>query len=307
MKQLQPYSTFIGNPYFTLYESTNPSNMHSVTESLSGTLDITKDLQLMVRSGLQLSYDEREQHRPVSDVVFGKGYFKKQNVFDYEVNSDVLLSYKHNLGNSFDLATSLGGNLMRQHYNLMEASVTGLTTPGVFNLANGASSPYVVSTMRNKRLNSAYGTASLSWDGKVYLEATGRNDWSSTLPKKNCSFFYPSLGASILLDKLFSLPAQVSLLKLRGSWAQVGNDTDQSSSRKKPPWFALRYFTRLLMISYDSFSRLSLFRRSISPNFARPSTTQRRIFSSSARACCSCLLFTRYSRSCRIERPSSLS
>ena len=235
VKQLQPYSTFIGNPYFTLYESTNPSIKHSVTESLSATLDITKELQLMVRSGLQLSYDEREQHRPVSDVVFGKGYYKKQNVFDYEVNSDVLLSYHHNLGGSFSIAASAGGNLMRQHYNRLEASVTGLITPGVFNLANGASSPYVVSTITDKRLNSAYGTASLSWNNAVFLEATGRNDWSSTLPKKNCSFFYPSFGTSILLDKLFSLPAEVSLMKLRGSWAQVGNDTD--------PYKTTSYFT----------------------------------------------------------------
>jgi hypothetical protein len=88
----------------------------------------------MVRSGLQLSADQREQHRPVSDVVYGNGFFKKQNVFDYELNSDALLTYHDSFENGLHINASVGGNLMKQHYDMLSAEVKGLITPGVYNL-----------------------------------------------------------------------------------------------------------------------------------------------------------------------------
>ena len=83
VKQLQPYSSFIGNPYVILYESENPSEKHSNVSSVSANLRINSKFDFMIRSGIQLSADQREQHRPISDVVFGNGFFKKQNVKDY--------------------------------------------------------------------------------------------------------------------------------------------------------------------------------------------------------------------------------
>lgn len=78
VKQLQPYSSFIGNPYVILYESENPSEKHSNVSSVSANLRINSKFDFMIRSGIQLSTDQREQHRPISDVVFGNGFFKKR-------------------------------------------------------------------------------------------------------------------------------------------------------------------------------------------------------------------------------------
>ena len=232
ISQLQPYSTFIGNPYVTLYENTNASQKHSTVSTLSAVYEISRKFELMVRSGIDLAFDERAMKRTVSDVVFGKGYFRKQNIFNYETNSDALLTYRENFSNGLNMSISAGVNRMRQHYNLLEASVTGLITPGVYKLSNGQSSPYVISTENNKALNSLYGSANFSWKNKLFLDITGRNDWSSTLPEKNRSFFYPSVSTSVLLNELFHLSRKIDKAKLRISYAQVGNDTDPYKTDK---------------------------------------------------------------------------
>ena len=225
-KQLQPYSTFIGNPFVTLYENENPSDKYSSTTSLSANLQITNKLDLQVRSGLQLTNDVREQHRTVSDVVFGTGFFKKQNIFDYELNTDALLSYHDSYSNGLTLNAAVGGNVMYRYYDALSAAVNGLITPGVYMIANGASNPVVVTDIRRKAINSAYFTANFDYKNKIFLDITGRNDWSSTLPAKNRSFFYPSVSTSFIVDEIFELPSEISFFKARASWAKVGNDTD---------------------------------------------------------------------------------
>lgn len=226
VKQLQPYSSFIGNPFVILYEAENPSRKHSNVSSLSATFDINSNLSLMVRSGIQLSSEQREQHRPISDVVFGNGFFKKENVFDYEMNTDALLTYHDTYDNGLNLSASVGGNMMQSKYDLLSASVNGLKTPGIYKLANGASNPHVVTRIRNKAINSLYFMANLSYQNVLFMDITGRNDWSSTLPKQNRSFFYPSVSLSAIANEIITLPEEISFLKLRASWAQVGNDTD---------------------------------------------------------------------------------
>ena len=232
ISQLQPYSTFIGNPYVTLYENTNASQKHSTVSTISTVFEISRKFELMVRSGIDLAFDERAMKRTVSDVVFGKGYFRKQNIFNYETNSDALLTYRESFSNGLNMSISAGANMMRQHYNLLDASVTGLITPGVYKLSNGQSSPYVISTENNKALNSLYGSANFSWKNKIFMDITGRNDWSSTLPEKNRSFFYPSVSTSVLINELFHLSHKIDKAKLRISYAQVGNDTDPYKTDK---------------------------------------------------------------------------
>jgi len=232
IQQLQPYSTFIGNPFVTLYENINASNKYGTVSTLSAVLDISRNFELMIRSGIDLSYDRREMQRTKSDVVFGNGYYRKQNVFNYETNSDILLTYRESFSNGLTMSVSGGGNLMKQQYDLMEASVTGLITPRVYKLSNGQSTPYVVSTERNKAMNSVYGSANFAYKNKLFLDVTGRNDWSSTLPKKNRSFFYPSVSSSIIMNQIIALPSQIDLAKLRVSYAEVGNDTEPYKTEK---------------------------------------------------------------------------
>ena len=179
----------------------------------------------MIRSGIDLSFDTREMIRPYGLKNFPKGYYQQQDVFSYENNTDVLLTYRNQLSNSFNLSVSVGANRMDNKYKMQQAYVKDLITPGVYKLSNGVAAPITTFTERNKRVNSVYGTATLSYANKIFLDVTGRNDWSSTLPSGNNSFFYPSVSTSFILSDLLRLPEQISFAKLRASWAQVGNDT----------------------------------------------------------------------------------
>ncbi len=226
VQQLTPFTRYMSNPYFLLYESLNPSKKHSTMSHIASTIHINDKLDFMVRSGLQLSYDEREQIRPMSDFVMPQGFYKKQNVFDYEVNSDALLTYNNSFSNGINLSASVGGNIMYSYYNNFSAQVLGLSTPGVYLLNNGISSPYTITNLEQKNLNSLYATANISFNDKLFLDIAGRNDWSSTLPAGNNSFFYPSFSGSVLLDEYIDMGRNVDIFKVRASWAQVGNDTN---------------------------------------------------------------------------------
>lgn len=226
VKQIRPFSGYLPNPYVLLYEATNPAKKHSFNGNISANFTINRFLDLQLRSGMQATAQQQEQHRPWDDKIFPTGFFKKQNIFDYEVNSDILLSYHNSFDNGFNVNASVGGNMMQSYYDLLSASVTGLNTPGVYNLANGVSSPLVNTTIRKKRVNSLYFMANLAYKDMLYLDITGRNDWSSTLPRKNRSFFYPSVSVSAVVNSIAKLPSWIHLLKVRASWAQVGNDTD---------------------------------------------------------------------------------
>ena len=80
--------------------------------------------------------------------------------------------------------------------------------------------------MYQKAVNSAYATASIGFKDMAFLDLTGRNDWSSTLPASNYSYFYPSASLSLLLNRMIHFGDAVDLVKVRGGWARVGKDTD---------------------------------------------------------------------------------
>lgn len=226
ISQIRPFSSYLPNPYVLLYEATNPAKKHSFNGNISANYAINRFFDLQLRSGIQATAQQQEQHRPWDDKVYPTGFFKKQNIFDYEVNSDVLLSYHNSFDNGINLNASVGGNMMQSYYDLLSASVTGLNTPGVYSLANGVSNALVNTTIKKKRVNSLYFMANLAYQEMLFLDVTGRNDWSSTLPRKNRSFFYPSVSLSAVVNSITRLPAWVNLLKVRASWAQVGNDTN---------------------------------------------------------------------------------
>ena len=222
---LRPFSPWLDNPYVIAYECLNPMEKHGVVATGSIIYEFSPKWELMIRSGIDLSFDTREMIRPYGLKNFPKGYYQQQDVFSYENNTDVLLTYRNQLSNSFNLSVSVGANRMDNKYKMQQAYVKDLITPGVYKLSNGVAAPITTFTERNKRVNSVYGTATLSYANKIFLDVTGRNDWSSTLPSGNNSFFYPSASTSFILSDLLRLPEQISFAKLRASWAQVGNDT----------------------------------------------------------------------------------
>lgn len=232
LEQVHPFSSYIDNPYLIAYEMTNSLNSHNVVGNLSANYEVSKHFDFMVRSGINLTAESRQQRRPYNTANFAAGYYKEQNINRYEINTDALLTYHQDLSPKFKLSASVGANALRSRYTANSAYINGLVTPNVYKLSNGQYSIIYTPDHANKNVNSTYAFTNLSYDNKIFLDLTARNDWSSTLPRANASFFYPSANTSFILNRLFKLPEVISYAKLRLSVAKVGNDTDPYRERK---------------------------------------------------------------------------
>jgi len=213
------------NPWFTVYEKINTFRKVRPYGNVRLDWQITSDLSLMTRlGGFNESYITTDRVA-LSEKKLPNGAFGYINRSSQEVNTDFLLNYKKGVGDfSFDV--SGGGNLLFQ--NNGTGTITGqkLVLPGLYTASNlDRSAVSYTSGLSNKRINSLYGMASIGFRDAVFLELSGRNDWSSTLPVNNRSYFYPSASLSVVVSDLLKLPEQISLLKLRGGWAKVGKDT----------------------------------------------------------------------------------
>lgn len=220
------------NPYRSLYEELNSHNKDRLFGNVGFTFDILKNLSLDVRSGLDWSDEFRTQRKPFYTTGRPQGFYREQNIKFYELNNDFLLRFSGSdaFGDRFGLTAIVGGNNMTSEYHNNKITLSELGDEGIYhteNLPTGViPSPY--NNRTKKVVNSLYGMASLSFDDTYFLDITGRNDWSSALSRGYWSYFYPSVATSILLDKVLNFndyAPMVDLLKLRMSWANVGNDT----------------------------------------------------------------------------------
>lgn len=255
VKQKNSFNPGPDNPYIDIYEDLNKMNKHGVIGTLSANYEINKKLELMIRSGVDMSFEFRSQQRPYSITKFPKGSYREQNVFNYEINTDALLSYKDNLNSQIKYSVSTGINAMRQSYDFAGMNADQLAQPGIYQISNSLDQAVADPQKIQKAINSVYASSQWSYLEKVFLDVTGRNDWSSTLPYGNNSFFYPSISTSFLLSDMVRLPLQVSFAKLRLSWAQVGNDTR--------PYQTSRYYDRIYSNSFTNSS--TLFNPSLKP------------------------------------------
>lgn len=248
VQQKNPFNTGPDNPYLDLYEMLNKINKHGVVGNISATYKVSDKLDVMVRTGMDMSFEFRSQQRPFSMTKFPRGMYREQNVFSYESNTDALVTYKDKFNSFFNYTISAGANVMRQTYDFAGLYADQLAQPGIYQISNSLDQAVADPAKTKKAINSVYGLAQFSYDEKIFLDLTGRNDWSSTLPYLNNSFFYPSVSTSFLLSNLFEMPAPVSFAKVRFSLAQVGNDTR--------PYQTDKYYDRIYGNSFTNSSTL---------------------------------------------------
>ncbi|MFS4418620.1 SusC/RagA family TonB-linked outer membrane protein [Maribacter sp. 2307ULW6-5] len=231
LEGLQQYSfnyTFFDNPFFILNENRNAFNRDRVFGNVSASCNITDKLTATIRTGMDHSSEQRQMRRAFSSNRFRNGAYAEHDVLFREINTDFLLHYQNVFGN-VTVDFSLGGNRLDQSAFTSQAQTTRLAQPGIFRLSNAASPIEVFEFEANKRINSFYGLAKVGYKDYLFLDITGRNDWSSALATPfsvdNVSFFYPSVSSSFILSNVTELPQAISFAKLRASYAQVGNDT----------------------------------------------------------------------------------
>ncbi len=172
-------------------------------------------------------FNTLEQERTAADPVNTQaGAYSRTEIQHQEFNYQLMATAKKDLSKSFNLNATVGGNIMKEEDNINGGSITGLNAPGVYNLSNGISP--IIPTVLNprKQINSLFADATLGYNNVMFLELTGRNDWSSTLPLNHNSYFYPSASYSMIFSNWLSQWKWLSYGKFRASIAQIGSDTD---------------------------------------------------------------------------------
>ena len=218
------------NPWWQVYENPTPDSRDRVIAQISADYQFTPWLTGLVRTGGDSYRFNADEHFAAGNIdranASYNGGFTSNNLRAKQTNLEGLLTARKSVG-FLDLTANLGGNQSRNNFYRSTYGTTGILVPKIYNLANAGIAPSFQNEEQHSAVNSAFGSMVATVNGYWTVEATGRNDWSSTLPKENASYFYPSVSSSLVLSDL--LPAIssngiVSYLKLRGSWTRVGSD-----------------------------------------------------------------------------------
>lgn len=216
------------NAYFLANECLNTMARDRVYGNVKFDITLMSGLTLMLRGGIDSNIDFRTQRQATSTQANPDGFYREQNINSMQYTGDFLLKYDRRLGTDFNITANLGGSLLNQNYRSHTQTADKLKQPGVYTLVNSLGEIKTDNYGYTRQTNALYGLVSVSWRNAVFLDVTGRNDWSSTLPAGNNSYFYPSVSGSVAVNDLFNFgktSGLINLLKVRASWAQVGHDT----------------------------------------------------------------------------------
>lgn len=218
-------STDYFNPYaLTASENGDKYSRNRIIGQLSMTGKITDYLKLTGRVGIDWYHDQTLFLNMLNDPSDPQSQYKKNRTTNQEFNADLILYFDKTFGD-FSVNANVGTSVVNMPDDALAASSGMLAVPGTANLGNGLNQT-VSEGYSKKEIQSVFFNASVGYKSMAYLDVTGRNDWSSTLPSFNRSYFYPSVSGSVILSEMFKLPDWVTYFKVRGSWAKVGNDTD---------------------------------------------------------------------------------
>ena len=221
-----PGSNGGANPYWALYRNLNVNRLDRVIVLASATYDVTESLSLLIRG----AYDEQvgdNETKLYNDtyIVADNGRYAVSKSNASEWNGDFLVSYDQEISPALSFDVNFGGNIQQQR-NTALFSNTGdaLTVPNFFAISNTQNVVASQSVGSPMDMQSLYAFGQVNYQDAIYLDLTGRNDWSSTLPADARSYFYPSVGLSAIISDLVpSLPSVLSFARVRVSWAKVGN------------------------------------------------------------------------------------
>lgn len=250
------YAAYTVSPYYLLQNYRNENDVDRVIGNFTITYKPLKWLNIVERIGADVYADRRRfkypkfTYYPIDETT---GNYTRQNVHSevgqYEENDfnvseivhDLMITGKKDFGD-FTASLMLGHNLRQRVSSLLDASTNqsaGLIVPGWYNLDNSNGPLYNYNDFSRRRLMGLYAQLTLGFRDLIFLDLTGRNDWSSTLPKDNRSFFYPSASGSFVFSELLKdskIGDMLSYGKVRASVAQVGNDAN--------PFLLQNYFAR---------------------------------------------------------------
>lgn len=216
------------NPYWVINENPNRDVKDRIIASLNPRVNIAKWLVFNGRIGADVLWWDGFEFNNIGSIVASNpdGFMRTFNTKQQNFNLEGTLLAKENF-KDFSVSAMLGASSFSSSFEKREQRINSLLQPGLINLSNAKEFPTVTQGQREKQLNSVFSSISLGYKGYAFVDVTGRNDWSSTLPSANNSYFYPSIGGSLIVNEMIGLKSNLlSFAKLRASYAIVGNDTD---------------------------------------------------------------------------------
>jgi TonB-linked SusC/RagA family outer membrane protein len=217
-------ANFWDNPYFSRYENYESDSRNRYFGVANLNFKPVEWLNIMGRAS-QDGYNELQEERQAVGSVTTSSYSRYNNAFS-ETNFDLIANMDKNITTDINFKALLGGTLNKRHNESIRAVTNGgLIVPRVYALSNSLNTPNAPVEFDGRReVHSLYAGATFSWRDMITLDGTIRRDQSSTLPKDNNTYYYPSVSAGFTFSKLLPSATWLSYGKLRANYARVGND-----------------------------------------------------------------------------------
>ena len=223
--ELQFSDPFQTNPYFAVNKFDADDNRDRILGGVQLTYDFLDWLSLQGRQGLDWSNLRRTTVDPFGTGFKPEGSMEEREYQRWESNTKLLLTGTPSLTDDLSVRVDMGGNLRMNQFELVGLRGQGFNVQGLETISN-TGSPERIYSFSEQEVRSVFGSAAFSYDDFAFLTVTARNDWSSTLPEQNNSYFYPSVSGSFVFTDVLPMPDWMNFGKVRASWAEIGGDTD---------------------------------------------------------------------------------
>lgn len=216
------------NPYFLQEQFYNEDKRHRGFGYFGASVSFTPNLKVKVKHGLDFYTERVLTGYKFGDVVdANRPNYNISTAFNQEQNTEFLLSFNKELS-EFSVSLNAGGNRMNRKLQKLSSNSGLIPEEGNLFLDYGTTKNTTESFVEEE-VQSIYGFGQIGFREMIYLDITARNDWSSTLPVEENSYFYPSVSLSAIISEMISMPNWLSYAKVRGSFAQVGKGASPNS------------------------------------------------------------------------------
>lgn len=220
-------SSYYSNPFWNAYYNTQSQERHRLIGDVHATIKLTNELNVRFRSSVDWYNDRRKSKVKWGTSGTPYGNYAEDAYTVKENNTEVLTTYIKKLSDAVSIDALLGFNVRNKQFENNYQVAPRLAVADLYTLTNSRDPLKSSNFFSRLRQYGAYGAVQVGYHNWAFLNVTGRNDWSSTLPTKNNSYFYPSATASFLLSEVVDLKnTPISFFKIRGGWSQVGADAD---------------------------------------------------------------------------------
>lgn len=222
------------NPYWSLENSPNDNKVNRLIGIVNINYNFLNDFNLSYKLGTDYFSETSKRVIGTGSLIENRseGYISQFQRENRKTTSNLILSYNKEINEDFEIDALVGNMVEDYRVHSVYTYGDGFQAPGIYSIGNvSQENQSITELITRRRAVGVFGELKFGWRDAVFLNFTGRNDWSSTLPEDKRSFFYPSIGSSVVITDLFEQAGNditsdngLSFMKFRATWAQAGKD-----------------------------------------------------------------------------------